>query len=77
MWEHLFMLMLGVVVCFVLFPRNKTTNVRGDYIESQKNKDRSKAKNRRGLFFWIKKDRIKQITRKSRRLRKSLQTKED
>ena len=68
----LFFLILGIALDQIVFPRNKTTNVSGDLIESQKKKDNSKVKTRRGIFGWLKRDENKKIARKLMRINKSL-----
>jgi hypothetical protein len=64
------MLILGIALDQIIFPRTKTINVQDDYIESQKVKDNSKQKNRSGLFGWLKRDPEKKAREEKRRLRK-------
>jgi hypothetical protein len=65
------MLILGIALDQIIFPRTKTINVQDDYIESQKVKDNSKRKTRSGLFGWLKRDPEKKKAREEkRRLRK-------
>lgn len=55
LYKGIIMFLLGVVVIQIIFPRKKTINVADDYVESQKTKDNSKTKKRRGFLFFGKK----------------------
>ena len=69
---HALMLILGIAIDQIIFPRTKTINVQDDYIESQKVKDNSKVKHRYGLFGWLKRDpEKKKAAQEKRRLRKN------
>lgn len=54
-YKALFFLILGIALDQIIFPRHKTINVADDYVESQKTKDNSKTKKRRGFLFFGKK----------------------
>lgn len=55
------MLLLGVVINFWIFPRNKTVNIQGDQVNDPKIKDNRKIKRKRKGFFSFLKRKNKKV----------------
>ena len=74
MWQYIALISLGINISFIAylkFKKPEIVNVQGDLIESQKVKDNSKVKNRKGMFGWLKLDPKKKAERlKEKELRK-------